>query len=234
MVQIHSRRIMLTSSWGKMSGTAYLVEFAGQASSAIVNKALSILREISKEMELSRKARLANLGWTKAEKMVNSPILDVNKPIFEVTVSPRLTSDVNVSREILRVSPIDDKSLHVVITDASLPPKKCEEIALEFAKTLYEKTTGEKIDDRMIHVEKVATLSERICEHCLQVIEGFPYVCKACGRTFCYDHRQPESHGCRRQPHIIEEANTQYTSSSPVEGRSEEAPKIIIRRVPCG
>jgi len=217
-----------------MSGTAYLVEFTGQASSAIVEKARSILREISEEMELSRKTRLANLGWTKAEKLINTPILDVNKPIFEVIVPPRMTNDVNISREILRVSPINDRSLHVVITDASLPPKKCEEIALEFAKTLYEKTTGEKIDDKLIHIERVATLSERICEHCLQVIEGLPYACKVCGRTFCYDHRQPESHGCRRQSHVIEETNTQYTSSSPVESQCREAPKIVLRRVPCG
>ena len=107
-----------------MSGTAYLVEFKGQASSAILNKALSILREISEEMELSRKARLADLGWTRAEKLKNTPILDVNKPIFEVTAPPRLTSDLNISRETLRVSPIDDRSLHVIITDASLPPRK--------------------------------------------------------------------------------------------------------------
>jgi hypothetical protein len=218
-----------------MSGSMFLVEFQTPPRTAPPMKVLSTLREIAKEMDGVRKAGLAALEWVSVEDITDRVVLNVDEPVYEVTVSSSLTNDVKVSREVLRVYPVDERRFQVIMTDASLPLRKCEEVVVEFAKGLYEKATGEKIDNRMVRVQRVAALLGRVCEHCLQTIPELPYTCKVCGRVFCYEHRRPESHGCGHPYNMAqEEASTQHNNPSSADSNSEDLPRIVISKVLCG
>jgi hypothetical protein len=222
-----------------MSGSIFLIEFAfgaGLACAVSMKQMLSALGEVAREMEVARRASLAALEWARSEGNINIPMIDVDLPIFEAKLPPEFTKDSGISNEIIRAVPINDREVQIIITDASLQPKKCEEIAVDFAQRLYEKATGERIDRSMILVKGIATLSGKICEHCLREIDGPPYVCKVCGRTFCYDHRRPETHGCGVKPRVVEEEPriSPVTHPSSAAEESGNTPRVVVRRLPCG
>jgi hypothetical protein len=197
---------------------------------------LSALCEIARELDRAAKVSLSQLDWVqKADtEPVQTPEFDVDKPIFNVVVPPESTKDIHVSNEVLRIVPLDDKTIQVTVTDASIPPSKCGEIAIDFAGRLYEKATGIRIAREQMMLKNIASLPENICEHCLQHIDGLPHGCTVCGRTFCYDHRRPETHGCQLkvttdQPEwAIEKKQQLGPQKKPVQ------PRVSVQRIPCG
>jgi len=196
---------------------------------------MSALNDMAKQIDAPQKSHLSQLNWVPKvdNEPTRQPRFDVDRPVFEAPVPPEFTKDVHVFNEVLRVVPINDKTIHVVVTDASIPPSKCEEIAIDFARRLHEKATGVKITKEQILMSNVAGLPGNICEHCLQPIEGFPNACKVCGRTFCYDHRRPETHGCQLkiasgQPQLPTVKQQHESHAKPTQ------PRVIIRRIHCG
>ena len=39
-------------------------------------------------------------------------------------------------------------------------------------------------------------MDEDVCAQCGKPLGYLPYVCRYCGKSFCVEHRLPESHGC--------------------------------------
>ena len=217
-----------------MSKGTYQIEY--NDTKIQVDQILSALNAIARQMDHARKKSLSKMKWLPKTDVnfAQTPQFDVDKPIFEVSVPPEFTDDVNVSNEVLRVIAINDNTVQVVITDASIPPDKCEKIAIDFAQRLHEKATGRKIAREQILAKNIASLATNICEHCLEHIEGLPHVCKVCGRTFCYDHRRPETHGCQLKVRIDhpEQATTKQQQRRPEKESAQ--PRVIIRKIPCG
>lgn len=201
-----------------------------------IDQILSALNEIARELDRAAKVSLSKLDWVPraSTEPVQKPEFDVDKPIFEAMVPPEFTKDVHVSNEILRIAPLDDKTIQVTITDASIPPSKCGEIAIDFAGRLYEKATGMKITREQMMLKNIASLSENICEHCLQRIEGLPHACKVCGRTFCYDHRRPETHGCQLKVRLDQPEQPIMKKRQLEPQKNLAQPKVIVQKIPCG
>jgi hypothetical protein len=201
-----------------------------------IQQMLSALNEIARELDRSAKVSLSKINWvsrTNAEQF-QKPEFDADKPIFETVAPPEFTKDVHVSNEILRIVPLNDKTVQVTITDASIPPSKCEEIAIDFAGRLYEKATGTKILREQMMLKNIATLSENICEYCLQPIEGLPHACKVCGRTFCYDHRRPETHGCQLKVRVDQPQQPVKHQQQAKHPEQMAQPKVVVQKIPCG
>jgi len=200
-----------------------------------IDQILSALNEIARELDRAAKVSLSKLDWVPraSTEPVQKPEFDVDKPIFDAMVPPEFTKDVHVSNEILRIAPLDDKTIQVTITDASIPPSKCGEIAIDFAGRLYEKATGMKITRERMMLKNIASLSENICEHCLQRIEGLPHACKVCGRTFCYDHRRPETHGCQLKVRV-DQPERPIVKQQQKPQKNLAQPKVIVQKIPCG
>ena len=217
-----------------MSKDTYQIQF--NDTKIRIEQMLSALNEIARQLDRAAKVSLSKLDWVPRANTqpVQKPEFDVDKPIFEATVPPELTKDVHVSNEILRIAPLDDKTIQVTITDASIPPSKCEEIAIDFAGRLYEKATGMKLGREEMMLKNIARLSENICEHCLQSIEGLPYVCKVCGRTFCYDHRRPETHGCQQKVRLDQSEQPIVKHEQCKPQKKSTKPKVIVQKIPCG
>jgi hypothetical protein len=201
-----------------------------------VDQIFSALNEIARQMDHARKKSLSKIKWAPKTNVnfAQTPQFDVDKPIFEVSVPPEFTDDVNVSNEALRVIAINDNTVQVVITDASIPPGKCEKIAIDFAGRLYEKATGMKIAREQMMLKNIASLSENICEHCLQHIEGLPYACKVCGRTFCYDHRRPETHGCQLKVRSDQPKQPIMKKQQLKPQKKSAQPRVTVQKIPCG
>jgi len=190
--------------------------------------------EIAKEMDDTSKKLISELKWS-SENQTTAPDFNINMPIFKTKISEELTKDAGVTNETIRILPINNKTIQVAITDASLPSEKCEQIAIEFAKQLYEKATGKTLTKKQILIKKTATLQENICEYCLKPLDSLPYQCPYCRRTFCYDHRKPENHGCqpkiKTKPKSAEQTKPKNDIINP--SKSQSKPKIIIRKLPC-
>lgn len=216
-----------------MSKGTYQIEYDNTKIKA--DQIMSALNEIAKQIDAPKKSHLSQLNWLPKVDIepTRRPRFDVDKPVFEAPVPPEFTKDVHVFNEVLRVVPINDKTIHVVVTDASIPPSKCEEIAIDFARRLYEKATGVKITKEQILVNNVAGLPANICEHCLQSIEGLPNACKVCGRTFCYDHRRPETHGCQLKIALGQPQLSTVKQQHESQIKTTQ-PRVIIRRIHCG
>jgi len=189
--------------------------------------------EIAREMEINHKKSMSKIKWT-SQSIINPPQFNDEKPIFENTAPPGLTKDIGVLNEVLRIVPVNDNKIQIAITDASLPPTKCEELAINFAQQIYKKVTGKTITKKQILLSKIASLEENICDYCLQPLESLPHKCQNCGRTFCYDHRRPETHGCQSNVKLkLPEENPpkhEKISASKVQIQ----PKVIVRKIPCG
>ena len=79
-----------------MSGSIFLIEFtfgAGLACATSMKQMLSALRETAREMEVARRASLATMEWTKSEKNINTPMIDVNEPTFQFSFEIQLVED---------------------------------------------------------------------------------------------------------------------------------------------
>jgi hypothetical protein len=184
------------------------------------------LQEIARRATESEKERFKQIPWVPKENEFK--VWEKPSDLFEVSLPPEYTSDTDVTKETIRIIPQRDH-IQISITDASLPPSKCEEIAIKFSKLLYEKATGKRISSDQILVKNIAGLPVNICEHCLQEIEGLPYVCRVCGRTFCYQHRKPETHGCQVQTKVRVDLQIPRKRKT-----SEHKPRVVIRKIPCG
>jgi len=201
-----------------------------------IDQILSALNEVARQLDRAAKVSLSKLNWVPkaSTEPFQKPEFDVDKLIFEAIVPPEFTKDTHVSNEILRIVPLDDKTIQITITDASIPPSKCGEVAIDFAERLYEKATGMKITREQMMLKNIANLSANICEQCLQYIEGLPHVCKVCGRTFCYDHRRPETHGCQLKVKL-DQPEQPTVKQQELKPRKESAqPRVIITKIPCG
>ncbi len=217
-----------------MSRGTYQIEY--KDTKIQVDQILSTLNEIAKQMDRTRKESLSKTEWVlkNSADFAQIPRFDVDEPIFEVSVPAESTDNFNVSNEILRVIHINDNTVQVAITDASVSPDKCEKMAIDFAQRLHEKTTGRKIAKERILLSNMASLASNICEHCLQSIEGFPHACKVCGRTFCYDHRRPETHGCQMKVRSdLSEKSIKEQSHLDAQKQSDQ-PRVTVRRIHCG
>jgi hypothetical protein len=214
-----------------MSRDTYQVEF--NDGKVRINQILAALAEIAGEMDLSHKRLMSELKWA-SENAINTPEFKETAPIFETEVPDELTRDLGVSNEVLRIQPISDRIVQVAITDASLPPERCEEIAIRFAQQLYRKITGKDIERWRITVRRIASLEANICEHCLKPLEGLPYRCRNCGRTFCYEHRRPETHGCQLNEKTSPQESSllKHVEAEKCEGNVR--PEVVVRRIPCG
>jgi len=214
-----------------MSRDAYQIEFNDKK--IRIDQILAALAEIAREMDLNHKKLMSELKWA-SKSAINPPKFKDDAPIFEAEVPDELTRDLGVSNEVLRIQPISDRIVQVSITDASLPPERCEEIAIRFAQQIYRKVTGKTVGREQILLSKIACLEGNICECCLKPIEGLPYGCRNCGRTFCYEHRRPETHGCQlnEKLRLPEDASSRHRKTEA--GGEYAQPKIIVRRIPCG
>ncbi|MEM1589800.1 MAG: AN1-type zinc finger protein [Candidatus Bathyarchaeia archaeon] len=216
-----------------MSKETYQIQFNDKKIK--INQILTALMEIAKEMDINSKKVMSELEWA-SENQVSPPNFDVETPIFEATIPDELTKDIGVSKETVRIIPINDKTIQIVITDASLPPTKCQEIAIQFTQQLYKKATGKTLNKKQILLKKTATLQANICEHCLKPLESLPHTCQICGRTFCYDHRRPETHGCQTniKTKTIGENVLETPRTTTQKTRAYNKPKIVIQKIPCG
>jgi len=180
-----------------------------------------------------RREAFAGLQWTPVSVHTFEG-LQVPTALFEVKLPNEFTEDVGVKDEKAIVS-IGENSIRVTITDASLPSKRCDEVAVKVAQTIYERATGKSIPLSRIILKPTHQLLKNICEHCMQTLDTFPYRCNVCGRCFCYEHRNPETHGCHigQKVSIPEKARTETT---PVRRRLESSgrPRIVVQSVPCG
>jgi hypothetical protein len=214
-----------------MSKYVYQIEFNDEKIK--INQILTALAEIAREMDLTHRKLMSELKWSSKGSII-PPKFNDDKPIFEMNVPDELTHDIGVSNEALRIQPINDKMIQVAITDASLPPKKCEELAIKFAQQLYKKITGKAIRREHILLNKIASLEVNICEQCLKALEDLPYRCRYCGRTFCYDHRMPEAHGCQLSEKLRLPENSQGGRREIGKCEKNARPEIIVRKIPCG
>ncbi|MGQ9514581.1 MAG: AN1-type zinc finger domain-containing protein [Thermoproteota archaeon] len=220
-----------------MSRTMFQIEYGD--SGIRLEEIFSVMTEIAREMDLASRTTISMLNWIRSTspKCIEDVCSNIDKPIFEVKVPLEFKKGASVSEEILRVIPLNDNAIQVMITDASLSPKKCEDVAVDFAQRLYEKATGKKIRRDQILIKGTASLAENICEHCLQKVEGFPYVCKICRRTFCYEHRRPETHGCqlkRMEEETEPPARHLTTVHQPIADSEKTRPAVTVKRIPCG
>jgi hypothetical protein len=201
-----------------------------------VDQILSVLNEIARQMDHARKESLSKVEWIpkKAVDFGQMPQLGADETIFELSVPAESAGGLNVSKEILRIIPIRGNTVQVAITDASVSPSECEKMAIDFAKRLHEKATGRKISEEQISLWNIASLATNICEHCLQNIEGLPRTCKVCGRTFCYDHRRPETHGCQLKVRSDHPEETVKRHQQLKAEQQSDQPRVTIRRIPCG
>lgn len=216
-----------------MSKETYQIQFNDRKIK--INQILNALMEIAEEMDETSKKLMRELEWASVNR-VSPPNFDVEASIFEATIPDELTKDAGISKETIRILPINDKTIQIAITDASLPSTKCQEIAIQFTKQLYKKATGKTLDTKQILIKKTASLQINICEHCLKSLESLPYTCQVCGRTFCYDHRKPETHGCQtniriKTPEGSMPKNPQTTTKKT---QDHQKPKIVVYKVPCG
>lgn len=180
-----------------------------------------------------RREAVAGLQWT-AVRVDTFGDVQVPTTLFEVKLPNEFTEDVGVKDEKALVS-IGEHSIRVTITDASLPSNRCDEVAVKVAQRIYQQATGEPISRSRVFLNPTHVLLKNICEHCMQTLDTFPYRCNVCGRCFCYDHKNPEAHGCHvnQKISISEKARTEKTHRS----RSVEAhrkPRVMVQRVPCG
>ena len=214
-----------------MSRDTYQIEFIDRR--IRVDQILVALNEMAREMDLDHKKLLSELSWV-SKNAINPPNFEEGAIIFEAKIPDELTRDLGVSNEVIRVHPVSDGVVQVVITDASLPPGRCEEIAVRFAQQLYGRITGRQVGREGILLKKIASLEVNVCEYCLKPIEGLPYRCRNCGRTFCYDHRRPETHGCplNEKLRLPEGSPSRHGKPEKFEGRVQ--PEIIVRKIPCG
>ena len=157
-----------------MSKETYQIKFNDKK--IRIKQMLAALTEIAREMDVNQRKLMSELKWT-CENGENPPDFNSGKPIFEAIVPSELTDGEGVSNEIIRILPIDDKTIQIAITDASLPPTKCEEIAIQFTQQLYKKATGKYLDRKKILIKKMASLKENVCEYCLKPLESLPYRC---------------------------------------------------------
>ncbi len=136
-------------------------------------------------------------------------------------------------REKMMVS-VTGEVLTVMLSDSNLPEKTCEKVVRTFAQELHVRATGRELSNDEIEVFPAAILMQRVCEQCSERIVGPAYSCPVCHRCFCYRHRVPEKHGCRRdmtdRSKILEANPSKRISSS----RSRRRPAAIISKVPCG
>lgn len=216
-----------------MSKETYQIQFNDKKIK--INQILTALMEIAKEMDANSKKIMSELKWA-SENQINPPNFNIETPIFEATIPDEPTRDAGVSKETIRVIPINDKTIQIAITDASLPPTKCQEIAIQFTQQLYKEATGKTLNTKQILIKKTATLQANICELCLKPLESLPHTCQNCGRTFCYDHRRPENHGC--QP-SAKTKTKQENMPKPPQTTTQRThishkPKIVIQKIPCG
>lgn len=198
-----------------------------------IQKILAALMEMSKEMDKNSKKLIKELNWTPKDQ-INPPKFDVEIPIFEAIIPDELTKDVGVTKEVMRISPVDDKTIQIVITDASLPPEKCQEIAIQFTQQLYKKATGKTLRREQILIKNIANLEENICEYCLKPLEDLPHTCKQCGRTFCYNHRRPETHGCQPTTKIEFQEEKVLKKQKNYTSKELNKPKATLQKLPCG
>ena len=214
-----------------MSKETYQIKFNDKK--IRIKQMLAALTEIAREMDVNQRKLMSELKWT-CENGENPPDFNSGKPVFEAIVPSELTDGEGVSNEIIRILPIDDKTIQIAITDASLPPTKCEEIAIQFTQQLYKKATGKYLDRKKILIKKMASLKENVCEYCLKPLESLPYRCRKCGRTFCFDHRRPETHGCHLniKPKPSGETSSKHESMSA--SKKQIRPKAVICKLLCG
>lgn len=180
-----------------------------------------------------RREALEGLQWTPVSVHTFE---DVRAPatLFEVKLPNEFTEDVGVKDEKALVS-IGEHSIRVTITDASLPSKRCDEVAVKIAQRIYEQATGKPIALSRILLKPTHVLLKNVCEHCMQTLDTFPYRCKICGRCFCYDHKNPEIHGCQTSHKIAvsEKTRIRHTRRS----KHTEHPtryRVKVQRIPCG
>jgi len=185
------------------------------------------LAELSaKRVEVRQQEKLSRLKWIPDQEKA----IDVKVPEFEANMPPEFAEDLPTKNEKMFVS-VQKDGLGVMITDASLPKGKCEEIVTKFAQKVYNRATGKNIPKESILIRPIGHFENTICEFCLETIDGYPYRCGVCGRCFCYDHRTPESHEC-----LVKRKEESKTVLSPPSRASKKAGKsrVIVRQIPCG
>jgi hypothetical protein len=180
-----------------------------------------------------RREAFAGLQWTSVSvHTFEGP--QVPTALFEVKLPNELTEDVGVKDEKALVS-IGENSIRVTITDASLSSQRCDEVAVKVAQRIYQQVTGKPIPRSSILLKPTHQLLKNICEHCMQTLDTFPYRCNVCGRCFCYEHKNPETHGCfvGQKVSVPEKARIE-TAHGPRSAESSRRPRVIVQRVPCG
>jgi hypothetical protein len=180
-----------------------------------------------------RRDVLARLQWTPVS-VEGFEGVHVPTSLFEVKLPNESTEDVGIKDEKALVS-VGRHNIRITITDASLPSGKCDEVTVKVAQRIYEEAMGKPIPRSHILLRPTHVLSKTICECCLQPLDTFPYRCHLCGRCFCYDHKNPENHGCGvdRKITISEKPRVEKAARSRHIGSATRY-EVVVQRVPCG
>ncbi len=198
------------------------------------------IEQTGRPVEPGQVQRLGELNW---KPIANDHKIEIPARMFEVRIPPEFTEDVGVKDEVALIS-LEDQGIRVMLTDASLPVERCDKVASRIAKKIYEDATGRKLRPEQVVVKGTAAFTSAICERCKETLDTFPYACTVCGRCFCYDHKQPEIHGCQHASQTrIDEDTTRPREKptakrrgryTPTKHADRTRPAVTVTKVPCG
>jgi len=155
--------------------------------------------------------------------------------MMEVPVPDALTGP-SIHGGTVLLTAINENELMVTVADPGIEPVQCDKIALDLARKIYQKHTGQIVNADEIEVERVGILAYSICQYCRTELHGLPYRCHRCGRTFCRNHISPAEHECSVAAAQVKGGHqvTPQTRETAKPEPKVRRPKITVGRVPCG
>jgi len=157
------------------------------------------------------------------------------KPIGDIVGTlPEQVHEVQVEGEIrpLRVFlSLQYDGLTITLAEPAHSEESCERILKKFVQEIYKRATDEELAERHIRLNTAGRLI--ICQECLTSISSF-YQCGICGHTYCFEHRFPERHRCKKtKTDNVFKISLKATKRVDA-ANSKQPSKVIITRIPCG
>jgi len=124
-------------------------------------------------------------------------------------------------------------SLTITLANPEYNENTCKIIITDAVQTIYKKVTGRELSIRDVKIDTAGTLNEILCHQCMKSIPlSASYRCQVCGDIYCFTHRFPERHGCKREKsrETLKISSSSFAKTNSTNSRV----KVVITRIPCG